>query len=419
LLTGLSPLTTQIYAMGPEQFRLRKRLPSVITLPQHFTQAGYTTRAIGKIFDPRNVDAGHDAASWSQTYQTDQTVQAVARESARRHGVEPWAPHPGPVAEKPAWEQPDVPDNTLFDGAMTDLAIETLRELATAGPPFFYAVGYLKPHLPFVAPKRYWDLYDPTKLALASYSESPVGHPSQFFGGRYHEARTFALVPDDGPIPEETQRTLLHGYLACVSYMDAQLGRLLDALDQTQAKDNTIIVLWGDHGWHLGDHGRWGKMTHYEEALRAPLIISAPGYAGCQRAEGLTELTDVYPTLCDLAGLPPPSHLQGLSLEPALRDPGVHVRPMAVSYLTGAEKSTAVSVRFRNIRYTEWHLTRLHSQGARTVLDEVLARELYDYTADPLERQNLSSEFSYAEVVAEGAHHVATTLRRDRPEPGR
>jgi arylsulfatase A-like enzyme len=310
-----------------------------------------------------------------------------------------------------------VPDNTLFDGAMTDIAVETLRDIATAGAPFFYAVGYLKPHLPFVAPKRYWDLYDPTKLVLASYSEAPVGHPSQFFGGRYHEARTFALVPDDGPIPEDVQRSLLHGYLACVSYMDAQLGRLLDALDQTPAKDNTIIVLWGDHGWHLGDHGRWGKMTHYEEALRAPLIISAPGFAGSQRAEGPTEFTDVYPTLCDLAGLPLPSHLTGLSLVPALRDPNVHIRPTAVSYLTGAEKSTAVSVRFRNIRYIEWRLTRFSPEGGRTLLDNVLARELYDYIADPLERQNLADDPSYAKVVAEGAQHIATTLRRDRPEP--
>src|SRR5204863_4900457 len=211
------------------------------------------------------------------------------------------------------YESADVPDNAYPDGAMADEAIKRLANVANnPKQPFFLAVGFLKPHLPFCAPKKYWDLYDPAKFKLAERRTPPDGAPA-FAPTNFGELRNYAGMPEKGPVPDDDARKLIHGYHAAVSYMDAQLGRVLTALEKDGLAENTIIVLWGDHGWHLGDHGQWCKHTNYEEAAHIPLIVCAPGAKAGAVAKGLVETVDLYPTLCELAGVAAPPGLEGQS----------------------------------------------------------------------------------------------------------
>ena len=202
---------------------------------------------------------------------------------------------------------PMSPDDAYPDATIAAEAVRRLRAAKeSSGERFFMAVGFLKPHLPFCAPKRYWDLYERRAFKLPGRTSPPDGAPAYApqFGG---ELRQYAEIPERGALNEDLQRTLIHGYHAAVSYMDAQLGRVIAALDETGLAANTIIVLWGDHGWHLGDHGMWCKHTNYEQATRIPLIVAAPGLsaAGANSA-ALIETVDLYPTLCELAGIPLP-----------------------------------------------------------------------------------------------------------------
>ncbi|WP_044300446.1 sulfatase, partial [Rhodopirellula sallentina] len=223
----------------------------------------------------------------------------------------------------PAYEAADVPDHAYEDGYATEVAIATLKELVKQDRPFFLGLGLKKPHLDFIAPQKYWDLYDRDEIPLATHAQPPRNgaamaiHPS-------FELRVRHGIPKEGPIGPELARTLRHAYLACVSYADANIGKMIDALDEAGVRDNTIIILWGDHGWHLGDMGAWGKATNYEIATRVPLMIwtpDMPSETRGQKTDGLVELVDMYPTLCDLAGISLPQHLEGHSFQPLLEDP--------------------------------------------------------------------------------------------------
>lgn len=428
LLTGLRPDTTNVY-FNPCKVKnvLRLRLPVVVTLPQHFKNQGYITRAMGKVFDSRTVDEGHDAISWSRPfvgrhsyssggagvrgYQSPETKQRLS-EAARRH---PDKREPGPPTEGE-----DVPDDAYFDGAMALTAVREIEDLARQSQPFFLAVGFVKPHLPFVAPKKYWDLYDRAALALAPYQLPPLGSPPQAqVIPNSGELRDYSGVPPSGPISDAQQRELIHAYAACVSYIDAQVGLLLKALEQAGVADNTIICLWGDHGWHLGEHGHWGKSTAYEDATRAPLIISAPGVGQGICTSSLTEFLDVYPTLCDLTGLPKPPHLQGMSLLPLMRDPETQLHDAAITQSSTVDSQMSNqlcgglinendpihshmgwTLRTPRYRYVEWRDAVLtgneHVFGSKPV-----GIELYDYDEDPLERENLAGKVEYQKVLQE------------------
>ena len=322
VLTGLRPETLKIYDLGTN---FRRRAPEVVTLPQHFKAHGYASHGLGKIF---HVGHGNheDAATWSVPHFQAKTIgyalpenrAKVTREEALFENNREM-----PIASLPrgvAYESADVPDDEYADGKIAAEAITRLRSFKQSGEPFFLAVGFLRPHLPFNAPKKYWDLHDPKKFILPERTTPPEGAPP-FAPTSWGELRQYKDMPENGPLPPEEQRTLIHGYYAATSYMDAQLGRVLDELDKLGLAENTIIVLWGDHGWHLGDHGMWCKHTNYEQATRAPLIISAPGKTGGQATLALAEFVDIYPTLCELAGVGKPAHLQGTSLAPLLDDP--------------------------------------------------------------------------------------------------
>jgi arylsulfatase A-like enzyme len=287
-----------------------------------------------------------------------------------------------------------VPDNTFHDGALADLAIKTLGEMAKKNQPFWLGVGFTKPHLPFVAPKKYWDLYDPKKIQLAPNPFRPKDAPEFAIvpGG---ELRAYQNIPTSD-IPDDLARQLKHGYYAAISYMDAQLGRVLDELDRLKLRDNTIVVLWGDHGWKLGEHGAWCKHSNVENDTHAPLIISAPGLktAG-KHSPSLVEFVDVYPTLAELAGLSLPQHLEGLSLVPVLRDPAKVVKSAAFSQYPRPNKGQRLmgySMRTERYRFTRWVARDDHSK--------VVAVELYDHQTDPQENTNIASDPKNAALVA-------------------
>lgn len=394
LMTGLRPPSIGIYDLGTN-FRLA--VPDAVTVAQYFQRHGYRTEAMGKI-----MHVGHgnheDPASWTVPHwkpggsgyalaaNTEDTKKRLAQ--ARAEGV-PESRMPS-LAKGAPTECADVPDVAYPDGQIADEAVRRLRAAAgKKGEPFFIGVGFLKPHLPFCAPKKYWDLYDRASFPLPERKTPPDGAP-EFAPTTWGELRNYSDMPQVGPLDDDKTRLLIHGYHAAVSYMDAQLGRVLDALEQTGLAKNTIIVLWGDHGWHLGDHGMWCKHTNYEQAARIPLIVAAPGTgrAGV-RCGSLVETVDLYPTLCELAGLPAPSGLDGASFAAALKDPAAATKE-AVFHVFPRNELLGRAVRTARHRLVEWK-----KPGAPA---DTAVLELYDYEADPGENRNLAA--SQPEVVA-------------------
>ena len=399
LMTGLRPETTGV---THNHAHFRTRNPEIVTLPQHFKNHGYESRAIGKMYhgvfpvgaSKTPWDTMGDAPSWSapvirfgpRYYYTESGIAQAKASFAQSYGAKNSAPDAwtkklvfGPMTEAPA-----VPDNTLYDGKVADAAIATLGELK--GKPFFLGVGFIKPHTPFVAPKKYWDLYDPQKIKLATRAALPNGAPT-LAGHNSGEVRRYTDQPKRDPFTEANARNLRHGYFACISYIDAQVGRVLAELDRLGLRENTIVLLYGDHGWHLGDHGLWGKITNFEIAARAPLIISAPGMKAGRKTMALTEFLDIYPTLAELAGLPVAKQLEGRSLVPVLHDPARGHKPAAFTQQYRG-KATGYSIRTERRRYTEW------IENGR-----VIARELYDYAIDPGEATNLAAYPEHAEFI--------------------
>jgi iduronate 2-sulfatase len=409
LLTGLRPEVLKIYDLGTN---FRKRAPDVETLPQWFKQNGYESHGIGKIF---HVGHGNheDAASWSVPHFQGKTVGYALPENRSKLTREEalFSNREEDIAKLPrgaAYESADVPDDAYSDGQIANQSIKRLQDFKKSGKPFFLAVGFLRPHLPFCSPKKYWDLYDPASFTLSEGTTPPDGAPA-FAPQSSGELRQYAGIPEKGPMPPELQRTLIHGYYAATSYMDAQLGRVLDELEKLGLAENTIVILWGDHGWHLGDHGMWCKHTNFEQATHSPLLISAPGRRSPQRSRTLVEFVDIYPTLCDLAGLAKPAHLQGESLVPILDAPSMK-RTAAFQVYPRSPKETGPllghAVRTDRWRYVEW----------RKADSTAVARELYDLQDDPQETVNVADQPSKAEVVAEHANLLKVRLGKPAPK---
>jgi iduronate 2-sulfatase len=364
----------------------RSTNPDLVTLPQLFKQHGYHAQAMGKVFsgDERELDP----ASWS--------VPEILRQEGWKNYALPRGEAPGKQAP---YEAADVPDEGYSDGKLAALAVKTLEQFAGSGTPFFLAVGFFKPHLPFNAPKRYWDLHDPRKFDLPGEPERVKGAPDSAYH-THRELGGYAGMPKDERLDAAATRTLRHGYYACVSYTDAQVGRVLGALERLGLDRNTIVVLWGDHGYALGDAGRWCKGTNFDLDTRVPLLIRAPGMAQPGRAtDAITEYVDVYPTLADLAGLPAPTGLSGRSLRPVLEDPTARGREFALSQFSrpfsAVPESMGYSLRTETLRYTRW---------VRWPSRETFAEELYDYSAPAsavprwtafVERANLIDDPTY------------------------
>ncbi|WP_309395918.1 sulfatase [Cerasicoccus maritimus] len=412
LLTGRSPDYTQVWDL---KTKIRDKRPDVVTLPQYFKQNGYETIGVGKIYDYRSVDKGQDTVSWSQPFvptwslkfsperpslhYQDPKIKALAAE-AEAKGLKGWGPQSKFLNKNGGWpsvECQDVPDNAYDDGAMGDFAAETIRKHAGDAKPFFFAVGFKKPHLPFVAPKKYWDMIKPDMIQLAPFQERAEGSPDMAYHN-FGELRSYSDIAQRGPVSAAKQRELIHGYLACVAYVDAQVGKILDALKEAGIADNTVIVFWGDHGWHLGDHGLWCKHSNFEQATRVPLIFAAPGGVPGQKDSAPVEFLDVFPTLCALTGLPIPSDLEGDNLAPVIEDGAPNPSDYAMSQFPRG-KVMGYALRDDRYRYVAWFEPTNGTAAAAD--DPILAVELYDYETDPLETRNLAVDSANGHLIAE------------------
>jgi iduronate 2-sulfatase len=395
MLTGRYPATTGIFEIGRP---LRATMPDITTLPQHFKNHGYHTRSLGKIYHVGiDDDASWTVPAWhsSKPRTSEATRAAVAKylADARARGVEiPQKGKGGRNAAIPPFEAVDCGDDDLLDGDTAANAIAQLREHAkNPGRPFFLAVGFANPHVPWIAPRKYFDLYDPAKLPLAKNEFLPKGSPAfaATSGTDFYWYRDVPQVSGD-KLPEKFKRECLQGYLAAISYVDALVGRLLDALDQTGLAKNTVVVFWSDHGYYMGEHTWWGaKHNNYEGATRNCLIIATPEMktAG-QKTEALAQSVDLAPTLTQLCGLPANPGFQGRSLVPVLANPKAEVNEAAFSWYP-KDGYLGVAMRTDRWRYVEW-----------TKPGAPVERELFDMMNDPQNDVNVANQPRHAEVIA-------------------
>lgn len=426
LMTGKRPDYTRVWDL---KTRMRDIHPDILTIPEYYKQMGYTSVGIGKIYDSRCVDnyADQDKPSWSlpyfhvasqdfylnqspafDYYQDPETKKEIKKyqDIAHEKGMK------GPEIRNyvlgnvhPSSECLDLPDNAYTDGAAADKAIKILSDLAREDKPFFFAVGFARPHLPFTVPKKYWDMYQRDKMPLAEFQQHAKNSPELAYTNSA-ELRSYTDIPPLASftdlkvnrigLPASEQKKLIQGYYASVSYVDTQLGKVLHALDSLGLRKNTIIVLWGDHGWHLGDHDLWCKQTNFEQATRAPLLISAPGLKP-GKTLALTEFVDIFPTLCELSDVKTPDHLDGKSLLPLMNDKDVSINEYAVSQFPH-KMEMGYSIRTKDYRLTWWM-----KKGFRSNMpfdyDLIEVKELYDYKNDPLETVNVVNDKKYTQVV--------------------
>jgi len=345
-------------------------MPDVVNMAQYFKDRGYSTVSNNKITHIKNdIDAWDD--EWypqAKTWRNYLSEENLVLEASNKAGY--------------AYENIDVPDAAYIDGQTALKSIEDLKQFKADGKPFFLAVGFVKPHLPFNAPKKYWDLYDPNSITLPENSPFPESAP-QRANHKWGELRSYIDIPKTGPVSDSIAKKLIHGYYASVSYVDAQIGILINGLTELGLRENTVIVLVGDHGWSLSDHGLWAKHSNFEVALQVPLIISGSGLPKAARTNSIAELVDIYPTLCELTAGESPTHLQGSSLVSALKSPDKLFKNKALARWQKGE-TLIVDQMF----YTEWQ-----RKG------KVVSKMLYNHETDPNETINLANDPAYLSIV--------------------
>lgn len=416
LLLGSRSTSSGIYNFGRD---FREPYPNAVTLPQFFKEHGYHTESMGKVFHIGH-DTDNDEASWSVPHHKELVIEYVdpaskpdgdTREEAL-FSNSGWD-YSRSLPRGPAWESPDVADDAYADGRVANRAVERLRQLKEqSGQPFFLAVGFARPHLPFSVPKRYWELYDEQVMPMpGSDAVRPTGAPSYAvkYGDEIDQYTPLPAKVTEEPFADSVTRKLIHGYYASTSYVDAQIGKVLAELEALGLDENTIVVLWGDHGYMLGEMGMWTKHVNYELANRIPVIIAAPGVTKPGAVTGqLTETVDIYPTLVELAGFEQPiveQPFDGISLVPVLREPQARVRDHAYhSFPRGGRLGRAI--RTDRYRLVEWKPT-----DGKTDPAEV---ELYDYQNGLIERRNIAAENPaiVAELQAILASHPAAMPNR-------
>ena len=413
LLTGKRPDTIKVY-----QFRVnfRDTIPDIVTLPEYFKMHGYHTQSIGKIFhndDPQSWSVPTKFSKPRVVYHTPEGKKILEYIKEDQSLTYVWNLGAGLDRKKRPGglpcEAPDVLDNKLQDGEITAHAIETINLFKNQH--FFLGVGFMKPHLPFIAPKKYWDLYDKNKLILANNSFPPEDVPRVAMYN-WNDLRHYYGIPDVGPVSDEQALNLIHGYYACVSFIDAQVGRLIAELERLKLHEKTIIILWGDNGFQLGEHGMWDKHSVFETSVHCPLIISVPEqkFKGV-KTNALVEFVDIYPSLCDLCGLPIPEGLEGISFKPLIENPKRAWKKAAFSqYPRGVPdygKCMGYSMRTDRYRFTEWKVPGT----------DFCEYELYDHLIDPKENVNIANHAENAELVKQLAEQLHKGWRGALP-PG-
>ena len=376
LLTGARPTRHRFITFDTQK---DKELPEVTSLPMLFKENGYTTISNGKVFHHAN----DDSLAWHEIWRPEgnglnyQLKENIALSSAGKRGM--------------AFESANVVDDAYFDGKIANKGIDDLRKLKNSEQPFFLAVGFKKPHLPFNAPQKYWDMYKREDISMPESYLQPKSTPQQAFH-KYGELRNYTGIPKEGHLNDNLAKELILGYYACVSYVDSQIGRVLNELEKLGFAENTIIVLWGDHGWNLGEHMIWCKHSTFETSLRAPVIVKIPGRPKGNTSNAIIEFVDIYPTLCDLAGIVKPSHLEGESFVPVIEH-GKREKNYAVSKF-----KNAVTLIKGDLFYTEW----TDDEGV------AYARMLFDHSNDPLELDNLAEKKENKNLVTQ----LAVELRQ-------
>jgi len=422
LMTGKRPDATKVRDL---KTKMRDVNPDILALPEYFKQNGYETAALGKVLHGAKDD---DPQSWSIPfihddelpyslvtgapadfqYQNKKTHEAfnTLMEKKKNGAKLNVRKQLNKLGMRPSVENENVPDDAYSDGAIAKQSIELLKGFKENNTQFFLTIGFRKPHLPFVAPKKYWDLYQRNDIKLAAYQKHAVGAPEYAYHN-FGELRNYSDIKENldknGAVIEKKQRELIHGYYASVSYVDAQLGKVLDYLKASGLDKNTIVVLIGDHGWHLGDHGLWNKHSNYEQATRTPMYVMTPNGKRGVKNSSPTELIDVFPTICDFSGLEIPTQLQGKSLLPIVEGDALSVKTSALSQWpvkwSGKEKM-GYALRNNRYRYVEWHVGN-YKDSKDYMNGKVASVELYDYEKDPLETKNLANEPEYKDVVAQ------------------
>ncbi|MEX2606623.1 MAG: sulfatase [Kiritimatiellia bacterium] len=389
LLSGMCPTPTRFRSFKSS---VDEDAPGTLTLPEHFRNHGYTALANGKVFHniEDTAERSWNRPVWLPPTGGDVTWRNYALPEHRRLDILK------PGKNGPAFECVDAGDDIYFDGKIADQTLADLNRLAESDNPFFMAAGFIKPHLPFNAPKRYWDYYREGDIQLADNPEMPEHSPEEAWHN-WGELRAYCNIPGEGPVPDDTARQLVHGYQAATSYSDEQVGRLLRELDRLGIRGQTIVVLWGDNGWHLGEHGLWCKHTNFDKLMRVPLIIHVPWMKGAQRCSSLVEFIDLYPTLCELTGLPIADHVHGSSLLPVLDDPAAPFKHQVFSRFGDGE-----SIITDQHIYTEW-------------LNETegwISHMLYDHAIDPGENTSIADLPEQQERVK----HFQQELQKHREE---
>ncbi len=388
IMTGKRPHELGIYTNQPH---FRGIYPRMKTIPEYFKDQGYYTVGLGKIFHNWGQAIEGDPQSWSEP----QEYHYAAHYHDWYVAGRPYQLH-FDLRKGPAVQSADVPDEAYLDGRIANSAITKLRELQET--PFFMAVGFWKPHLPYNAPKKYWDLYDSNNLPKLKYEKPVKGVPDLAYVDS-NEARSYTDVDKNGLIPNEKQDELRHGYLASISYLDAQLGKVLDELDKLGLTRNTVVVFLSDHGYHAGEHGQFGKWTNFELGTRVPLIIKKPNISSPGKvSNSIVELIDIYPTLLELCGFKDAiqdNRLSGTSLVPVLNDPKLEIKPVAISQITrpigGGTDFTIIgsTIRDKDFRYNIW---------VKRDTEEVVEEELYSLKSDPYVVENLIQKPEYRDV---------------------
>jgi len=418
VMTGTRPDRTKVWDLHTN---FRESAPDLISMPQYLVSQGYETTGVGKIYHHGSTSPGHDAKSWSipyafpedydpkfgppafNFYQDPETkakmIQLVAEAKAK--GLKK-----GKIRRyvfkglRPSTESADVSDEAYYDGVIAKTALKQLDNFTKTNKPFFLAVGFIRPHLPFVAPKKYWDLYDRNKISVAKFQKLAEGTPEVAYHS-FGELRAYSDIDNHltygKTLPVAKQKELVHGYMASVSYTDAQLGKLLDKLEEKGILNNTIIVLWGDHGYHLGDHTLWCKHSNFQQATRIPMMVVGPGVPKNTQINQPVELLDLFPTIFDLAGVPIPSQAEGKSLTPLFSGKDL-AQDYAISQYHRGKDKMGYSLRTERYRYTEWHKKSYRSYKPYKE-ENIVGRELYDYQKNPLETKNLVNDSAYQAIV--------------------
>ncbi len=435
LMTGLRPDSTRVWHLAD---KFRNTIPDVTTLPQYFQQHGYYTVGIGKQFHnhmpdsisfdepdlrPEEYKIGNMIDRDAENFYYDEDIKkelAKVREERLKKNPNAYA---GGWGYGRVMEDSDAPDNAFYDGAQTELALETIHRIKDQDQPFFLSLGYFRPHLPFVAPKKYWDLYNRDSIPMATNPYLPKDSPIMAINSSYELMGCYDMYSNHPSIyqqPEDTARMLKHGYYASVSYIDACFGKLMEGLKEMGLDKNTIILIYGDHGWKLGEHRSWCKQTVYDNDTHVPLIVNAPDIkAKGQQCDRLVELVDIFPTLSDLAGIQPPKYLQGASMKPLLENPEQQWKSAVFSQHHRRPKESpdkqrymGYSMRTEKYHFVEWY----YWDDDKKLKGDYVTSELYDSMNDPDENINISGELENKEVIKGLSEQLHNGWRKALPD---